>query len=555
MPHPKQHISDLAEICRLKGIRQIVISPGSRSAPLIQSFYRVFGNDCISIVDERSAAYFALGIAEYTRTPVVIICTSGTAVLNYGPALAEAFYQGVPLLAVTADRPRELIDQQDNQTLHQPDIYKNFIKGSFDLPQVIASADDLWYSHRIINEAIDLAGSSFEGPVQVNVPLTEPLYDELPPPSSPLRVIIRELPETELRLSPGLIQEWKDAKRIMIVHGQDHPGSGVIQQLQSLSEDSRVIVIAENIANVPGERIIRNSNLILSRNRKTSPEYPDLILHSGGQVVSKALTGYLRRAVHVKCWRIGNDHTLIDTFKLATRRIPFPEKDVYKALAAVKSDPLAPSYRDLWVKTGQATNNQAFQIIRGFPFCDLKVFSKVCMSLPAGMILVPGNSSIIRYVQLFDDGRQRECFANRGVSGIDGSLSSAAGIAFASGKMTLAILGDLGFIYDSNGMWNRALPPNLRILVINNGGGGIFHILKGPSDQPAFKQFIEANHSVDLQKLSTAYGLAYFYANNENSLGAQWDTFLADNGRAAVFEVRTDAVLSASVFRELMQTS
>ncbi len=195
------------------------------------------------------------------------------------------------------------------------------------------------------------------------------------------------------------------------------------------------------------------------------------------------------------------------------------------------------------------------QIIRDLPFSDLKVFSHVCMSLRPEMILVPGNSSIIRYVQLFDDGLQRECFGNRGVSGIDGSLSSAAGIAFVSRKMTLSILGDLGFIYDSNGLWNRELPPNLRILVINNGGGGIFHILKGPSDQPAFKKFIEANHAVDLQKLCAAFGLGYFYADDENSLAAQWDTFLTDSGRAAVFEVKTDAVLSASTFRELMQAT
>jgi 2-succinyl-5-enolpyruvyl-6-hydroxy-3-cyclohexene-1-carboxylate synthase len=555
MPHPKQHISDLAEICRLKGIRQIVISPGSRSAPLIQSFYRVFGDDCISIVDERSAAYFALGIAEYTRTSVVLICTSGTAMLNYGPALAEAYYQGVPLLAVTADRPRELIDQQENQTLHQSGIYRNFIKGSFDLPQVITSADDLWYAHRLINEAVDLTITPCEGPVQINVPLTEPLYDELPPPSSPIRIISQEMSETDLHLSSELLQEWKQAKKIMIIHGQDHPGSSVIPYLQSLSEDSRVIVMAENIANIPGEKIIRNSNLVLSRNRKASPEYPDLILHSGGHVVSKALTGYLRKAVNVKCWRIGSDHTIIDTFKLATRRIPFPAYAVYKALAGEKIAPVESFYRDSWLKMGQSTSNQALQIIRNLPFSDLKVFNHVCMSLRPEIILVPGNSSIIRYVQLFDDGLQRECFGNRGVSGIDGSLSSAAGIAFASGKTTLTILGDLGFIYDSNGLWNRKLPQNLRILVINNGGGGIFHILKGPSDQPAFKKFIEANHAVDLQKLSAAYGLDYYYADDENSLGAQWDTFLTDNGRAAVFEVKTDPVLSATTFRELMQST
>jgi 2-succinyl-5-enolpyruvyl-6-hydroxy-3-cyclohexene-1-carboxylate synthase len=555
MLHPKQHISDLAEICRLKGIRQVVISPGSRSAPLIQSFYRVFGDKCISIVDERSAAYFALGIAEYTRTPVVLICTSGTAVLNYGPALAEAYYQGVPLLAVTADRPRELIDQQDNQTLHQSGIYKNFIRGSFDLPQVITSVDDLWYAQRLINEAVDLVFTLREGPVQINVPLTEPLYDELPPPSSNVRVITQEVPEMELHLSAEMLQEWEKAKKIMILHGQDHPGSRVVPYLQSLSEDSRVIVMAENIANIPGKNIIRNSNLVLSRNRRASPGYPDLILHSGGQVVSKALTGYLRRADHVKCWRIGYEHTIIDTFKLATRRIPFPAHAVYKALSRQKIAPDESSYRDSWLNLAKETTSQALKIIRDLPFTDLKVFHHVCLSLPPGIILVPGNSSVIRYVQLFDDSRQGECFGNRGVSGIDGSLSSAAGIAFASGKLTLAIMGDLGFIYDSNGLWNRALPPNLRILVINNGGGGIFHILKGPSEQPSFKKFIEANHAVDLEKLSAAYGLDYFYADNENSLAMHWNAFLTDCGRAAVFEVKTDAVKSASVFRDLMQST
>jgi 2-succinyl-5-enolpyruvyl-6-hydroxy-3-cyclohexene-1-carboxylate synthase len=555
MPHPKQHISDLAEICRLKGIRQIVISPGSRSAPLIQSFYGIFGDGCISIVDERSAAYFALGIAGYTRSPVVLICTSGTAVLNYGPALAEAYYQGVPLLAITADRPREMIDQQDNQTLRQPGIYKNFVKGSFDLPQVITSADDLWYAHRLINEAVDLTLAPCKGPVQINVPLTEPLYDELPPPSSAIRIVSQEMPETELHLSSELLQEWKQAKKIMIIHGQDHPGSSVIPHLQSLSGDSRVIILAENIANIPGEKIIRNSNLVLSRNRNASPEYPDLILHSGGQVVSRALTGYLRRADHVKCWRLGNDRTLIDTFKLVTRRIPFPAYAVFKALAGEKIASAESSYRDSWLNIARSTGKQALQIIRDLPFSDLKVISHVYMSLRPEINLVSGNSSIIRYVQLFDNGHQGECFGNRGVSGIDGSLSSAAGIAFASGKLTLAILGDLGFIYDSNGLWNRELSPNLRILVINNGGGGIFHILKGPSEQPAFKKFIEANHAVDLRKLSSAYGLDYFCAEDENSLETQWDTFLADSGRAAVFEVKTNAVFSASVFRELMQST
>ena len=194
MLHPKQHIVDLAAICLKKGINRIVISPGSRNAPLIKAFYDIFGEQCVSIVDERSAAYFALGIAAYTQKPVVLICTSGTAVLNYAPALAEAYYQQVPLLAVTADRPHEWIDQQDNQALRQSGIYKNFIKGSYELPQVMASEDDLWFAHRMVNEAVDLCMDRCKGPVHINVPLTEPLYDELPSPSERIRIIHREHP-------------------------------------------------------------------------------------------------------------------------------------------------------------------------------------------------------------------------------------------------------------------------------------------------------------------------------------------------------------------------
>jgi 2-succinyl-5-enolpyruvyl-6-hydroxy-3-cyclohexene-1-carboxylate synthase len=553
MPHPKQHISDVAEICRLKGVSKIVISPGSRSAPLIQAFYHVFGENCLSLVDERSAAYFALGIALYTGTPVVLICTSGTAVLNYAPAMAEAYYQGASLLAVTADRPKEWIDQQDNQTLRQSGIYRNYCKGNYDLPQVITSADDLWYAHRTINEAVNLSLASRRGPVHINVPLTDPLYGDLPDASERLQIIQPVMPELNLRLPDELEQEWKQAQRIMIIHGQDSPGSAVSASLSSLSGDARIIIMAENISNVTGKNTIANSNLVLAQSRNAGPEYPDLILHSGGQVVSKALTGYLRKADNISCWRLGEDFRLTDTFKLATRHISLPADAVYRSLAGLQPAATSASYRETWLKAASRSDKRSLGIMKKSTFCDLTVFHHVMRNLPAGMILAPGNSSIIRYMQLFASDSRLSYFGNRGVSGIDGALSTAAGIAHASGKLTLAVAGDLGFLYDSNAMWNNALPSKLRILVINNGGGGIFHILKGPSEHPGFKKFIEANHPVNLEKLAGAYGLNYFGAREPDSLAAQWPAFLDDRGRAAVFEVKTDAELSASAFRRLME--
>ena len=554
MPHPKQHITDLAEICRRKGINRAVISPGSRSTPLIRAFSDALGEGCVSIVDERSASYFALGIATYTQKPVALICTSGTAVLNYAPALAEAYYQQVPLLAITADRPHEWIDQQDNQTLRQHAIYKNHIKGSFELPQVIASDDDLWFTHRMVNEAVNLCLSSGKGPVHINVPLTEPLYDELPSPSENIRIIHQEQPEISLMLPDELVAEWKNARRIMIIHGQDIPDSEVAALLPSLSNDGRIIILAENISNISGKNILSNSNIVLSNTRVNSPDYPDLILHSGGQVVSKALTAYLRRAANRKCWRIGNDKGIIDTFKQVTRFIPYPAASVYRALDEIRPVDSTIGYRETWLDLAAAANRWTGNALLQAPFSDAHAVKNILALIPAGALVALGNSSTIRNSQLFPVREKLYYYSNRGVSGIDGSLSTAAGVAFASKKLTIAITGDLGFIYDSNALWNRELPANLRILVINNEGGGIFHILKGASDHPGFKKYIEAHHPVNIHKLAEAYGLDYLFANDESSLSARWADFISDQGRSIVFEVMTDAAISAATFRKLMSS-
>lgn len=554
MLHPKQHITDLAYMCLKKGIDYVVISPGSRNAPLIKTFFEVYRNACISIVDERSAGYFALGIAVYSQKPVALICTSGTAVLNYAPALAEAYYQHVPLLAITADRPGEWIDQQENQTLRQPRIYHNFVKGSYILPQVIHSADDLYFAHRIINEAINLSTSSCSGPVHVNVPLAEPLYDELPPPSDHIRIIHHSKPEITLTLPDELVREWQDAKRIMIIHGQDAPNSAVTNLLPLFSVDDRIVILAENISNVFSENIIPNSDLVLSNSRSNSPDYPDLIIHSGGQVVSKALTGYLRRGQQINCWRLGNDNGIIDTFKHVTRTIHLPPAVIYHALLKFTIT-TGSDYRSKWINTATDIVKLTNKILLQAPFSDLRIFNRVLSTIPSGINVLLGNSSIIRYSQLFSSNATLRYYANRGVSGIDGCISTASGIAYSSNMLTLALVGDLGFYYDSNAMWNRELSSNLRILLINNNGGGIFHIMKGPSEQPGFKKLIEAHHPVNILNLAQAYGLDYYFAEDEPTLEKLWDQFINKSKRAAVFEVMTDAAISASVFRQMMSGS
>jgi 2-succinyl-5-enolpyruvyl-6-hydroxy-3-cyclohexene-1-carboxylate synthase len=552
MLHPRQHITDLAAICKKRNIRHIVISPGSRSAPLIKSFYDAFGENCISIVDERSAAYFALGISIHQHTPAVLICTSGTAVLNYAPALAEAYYQQVPLLAITADRPHEWIDQHDNQTLRQKNIYNNFIRGGFELPQYIATDEDLWFAHRMINDALNICTGDNPGPVHINVPLTEPLYEILPPVSVDIRLAGRVKSAVSVKLPDELIHEWSNARKIMIIHGQDSPGAEMSKSLKPLLADPRVIAIAENISNIQEENIISNSNLILSISRGRNPEYPDLVLHSGGQVVSKALAGYLRRAPKIHCWRIGPDDRLIDTFKLATRYIPYHPKDVYKALQKSTITDSKYGYRKSWITLCEEGLILAENRMASIPFTDLQVFKRILALIPEGSDVILGNSSVIRYSQVFPARKKINYYSNRGVSGIDGCLSTAAGIAYASKNMTIAIVGDLGFLYDSNALWNRDLPLNLRIVVINNQGGGIFHIIKGPSEHPGFKKFIEANHPVNIAKLAEAYGLRYLSATDDKGLIGHWPGFSVKDKGPAIFEIRTNPRSSAMSFRDLM---
>lgn len=551
--HGKQHITDLAEICLKKGIRKVVISPGSRSAPIIQAFLKCYPGNCHSIVDERSAGYFALGLALSYQQPVALICTSGTAALNYAPALAEAYYQKIPLLAITADRAPEWIDQQDNQTLHQRDIYKNFVKSGFELPRNITDENELWFAHRLINEAVNLLLSEPAGPVHLNIPLPEPLYDDLPEVWKPLPVIPFEKPEYNPVIPERLMDQWNQAKSILIVHGQHEPDADLTDSIILLSRDPRIAVIAENISNIPPVCSISNSHLVLSINRKNLPEHPDLVLHSGGQVVSKSLTAYLRNAQHTKVWRIGNDHRLVDTYKIMSEHIALPASLVYSVLAShIHEDAEQPGYRFQWKQLAESSMRKATERISQLPFSDIHVFSHVIRNMPEQINVFLGNSSIIRYAQLFNASEGISYYSNRGTSGIDGCLSTASGIASASGKTTIAILGDLGFLYDSNALWNRKLPTNLKILVINNHGGGIFHIIKGPSSSAGFKEFIEAHHPVNIAKLAEAYNLDYLSAENEAVLKAQWPEFIANGSKPVIFEVKTVAELSASTFRALL---
>jgi len=467
---PLQHIADLSEICHRFGVAWIVISPGSRNATLIDAFTCRFGDRCFSIVDERSAGYFALGLAKESRKPVALICTSGTATLNYGPSLAEAYYQGVPLLAITADRPEAWIDQQDNQTIRQPGIYRNYIKHSINLPENLQNNEDLQKLHQQVKTALQTAISGAWGPIHINVPLREPLYGDIPPASGEATSLAFEDVSSGSSLPEKFLTDWKAAERIMIIQGQDPPSAELQAALSKLATDPRIVLIAENISNIRNEETISCPELLLSHSDSTRLPKPDLLIYSGGQVVSRKLKAWLRSFSIPSAWRLGQDLFEMDTFSQKNTFLRLPQKEAYKKLAGYTQEGPDEEYKATWLKNADAVRQVRDKLLDSLPFSDLKVVDQLMESLPEGSIVELGNSSPVRLSQLSKDQRGHVYYSNRGVSGIDGCLSTAVGTALSSGALTFVLLGDLGFVYDSNALWNRELPSNLRIVVLNNQG-------------------------------------------------------------------------------------
>ena len=538
MTHPLQHISDLAEVLFAHGVNDVIISPGSRNAPLIRAFYNRFGERCKSLVDERSAAYFAVGESLITRKPTVLISTSGTAVLNYAPAIAEAYYQQVPILIITADRPAEWIGQQDNQAIQQHNIYKNYIKASYSLPLESANPEDLWLAHRRINEAFHKTVSAHAGPVHLNVPLREPLYVTLPKASENIRVIQREEPENLLLQNSALLNDWQKAKSIMLVCGQLPPDKTMKLAIQKIATDTRVVVLAEPVSNVHELATISNPEVVFSSKIKYPEEsIPELVIYLGGQVVSKKIKLFLRGLQHSKFWFISPEEQIIDTFRNINAIVHAEPISVLKELSP-KTAEAGNTFKKFWEKENAKAENHIERYTGEIKYSDLQVFKNLSEMLPKDAIVFAGNSSVVRYLLYFDQ-KQRKYYSNRGVSGIDGCLSSAAGLASKVKEPVYAIVGDLAFGYDSNALWNRNLPKNLKIILMNNKGGGIFHLLKGPSEHDAFMPLVNAHHAIDFKKLSEAFGVNYHLCETENELFNSVQNLIQNSDTTEILEIKT----------------
>ncbi len=550
MVHDKTAIVHLAQLMQSRGIRHVVISPGSRNAPLISVFCGNAAFSTYTVVDERSAAFFALGMAQQLGRAVALVCTSGSAMLNYAPAVAEAFWQRLPLVLLTADRPPEWIGQGDGQTIYQQNAFGPHVQKSVNLPSNLRSSDDIWYNNRLINEALNAACSPVPGPVHINIPLTEPLYGFPIEKSENVRVIHEPAVKTSLsfRQQAELKDIWNQSSKKMILAGQMKPDALLQQILQKFAARADVVVLTETTSNLFSPLFIGSIDRTLAAIRDTTNCQPDLLLTIGGAVVSKQIKSFLRKAAPKYHWNCDAADPHTDTYQCLSHAIRVEPAELFGYLAGEPEKPTG--YASLWEKCNLLAGEKHRKFLENTAWSDLKIFETLIGNMPQGFDVQLANSTPVRYAQLFDEPWAARFDSNRGTSGIDGSLSTAAGAALASQRPTLLISGDLAFFYDSNGLWNRHLPANLKIVVIHNQGGGIFRFIEGPDQTPHLGEYFQARHQTSAVALAKVFDVACFEAHSEAGLLEILPAFFAKNTRAALLELHSPAEESGKTIRE-----
>ena len=543
----KKNVLQTVALLKEYGIRHVVLSPGSRNAPLMQTFSQDSAFECHVIVDERNAAFYALGIIQCTRKPVVICCTSGSALLNYAPAVAEAYYQQLPLIVVSADRSAEWIGQMDGQTIPQAGAFGTMVKRSVNLPE-INEDKDVWFCNRLINEALIACTADAAGPVQINVPISEPLFDYSETNLPEVRRISFSQTQKAIDIT-SFADRWNKLPKRMIIVGQLPKSQKLIETLEHLIQQDDCIVLTEHLSNCISPLFITNFDALLYAITEDENEnyVPDLVITLGGHIVSKRLKQFLRANQPKNHWHLSQSGEVVDLFQSLTDLVETDDEKFLNDLYYTTSNDEEKTYSELWKNTSASLAEPSIDI----PFSDIRAIGDFLKLLPKNAALHLANSSTVRNAQLYALDKSVEVYCNRGTNGIESSLPSAVGFSSVYQGTTYMIIGDLSFFYGLNSLWNIEHIKNLRILLINNGGGGIFHLLPGLNKAPSLKQYVAATHHTEAKNWAQAAGLNYLSATNAEELKKSLDIFTDEAIRESIIlEVITDMEVSKEVFRE-----
>lgn len=539
-----QQIHDIAAVCAQKGIKRVVLSPGSRCAPITVSFVRHPEIETFVVPDERSAAFIAMGMALETQETVAIVCTSGTAAINYYPAITEAYYQQIPLLVLTADRPPELVDQGDGQTIRQENLYANHIKRSFSFPidSQVNSASQL------LAEAIDLTQSFPQGPVHINIPIREPFYPHQHEQLvfSPFTLQHSEQPQPHAAPLP----DCTPFKNVLIVVGQAELTHELTQQLNACEAP----IICESISNLSLlQHGVSTHDLFLSKLSAKEQQrlQPDLLITLGNAILSKPLKQFLRANKPTAHWNFSDSEKPVDVFQSITDSFP------HSSINQLKLNKLASEVKNDWLNHHNHAKTHIKTALEKKDWNEFSIIYQVIQSLPETCNLHVANSMSIRYVNYltFLLRENQVVRSNRGTSGIDGSVSTAVGCAITSpDKLNILITGDLSFFYDRNGLWHNHLPNNLRIILMNNHGGGIFRMIDGPANLPEHEIYFETPQHLNGKNTANDFNLGYSMSANYSELSHSLKTIMQSLTKAQLLEIETNTVHNTAFLKQFKQS-
>ncbi len=557
-----RYIVNFIDELALSGLEDVVISPGSRSTPLAVLFAE---NEKIKdwiVIDERSAAYFALGIAQAKKRPVALVCTSGTAAANYFPAVIEAYYNRVPLVVLTADRPHELRNVGANQTIDQIGMYGDFVKLFLEMATPSDEAEMLKYVRNRAFRVMQAASEANPGPVHVNFPFREPLMPDLS-----LAKLWSKNESRRAEFFSGKKRLGEADLHSLSKFLSNHPNGLIVcgpqvdddlaESVTALSEMLNIPVLADPLSQLRagkhGKRtIIATYDTIFRSEVLRNRLKPDFIIRFGAMPISKHYMFYVNEHADVPQFVVENHDMVREPTNHKSHYIIADGAQLCKdLLPLVDADQGHADWLNVWIELETIAKNHLNEA-KSHTLTEGTAVREVVRQLRSGDCVFVANSMPIRDVDTFfmPTEKQISVYANRGVSGIDGTLSSALGVA-AAGKRVTLIIGDLSFYHDLNSLFiamRYRLP--ITIVLLNNNGGGIFSFLPQAKEEKHFEHLfgtpldIDFRHAVDMYR-----GTYELVKTKERLLDALAESY--ERETFTVIEVRTDRNENVAWHREL----
>lgn len=550
----QSNINAIVAVLAEYGLKHAVICPGSRNAPLVMAFARNPNITCHSVVDERSAGFIALGMAIETNNPVVLICTSGSAVLNFYPAIVEAFYMQIPLIVISADRPPELIDRWDGQAIHQANVFSSHVKASFHCPEILDSIDTDYFIKQT-SLVYETSITNVKGPVHLNIPLREPLYTEAQSsfvyPNIALPVINNSDEFNKDYLNE--LDSITNSDKILILLGAGENDSKITGYLQLIKQSQNCVIVSDILS---GQHTLSSfinwESLLLSANENQKQNLiPDVLISTGKMILNKQFRSFLKTNKPKRHWHISKNGYYADPFDSNATIININESVFFENLSSKFKEKNQSQYNSDWSSLSESRKKNELGAIDS-EFNELLACKLVLQALPKENInLHLANSMSIRLAAYNAEylNSNWKIKANRGVSGIDGCTSTALGAASVSNVMNFLITGDLAFFYDINAFLGVNIPENFKIIILNNNGGGIFRNVEGASEMHEANQFLYTPHNLNASHIAEQYKIHYIHAHNQRSLELALDEFINSKGNS-ILEIFTNPEINSQIFKQ-----